>query len=255
MRLEGKVAIVTGGGGAGIGHAIARRFAHEGCAVVVSDVNEAGAQAVAAEITASGGRAVALRVDASVSEDVQSLVRMAITTYGRLTTVVNCAAMATVKYLHEISEEEWRRTIDGCLTSVYLTARYALPHLMEAGRDAGPSITSISSANGVVTNPHFGGYSAGKAGILGLTRNLALDYGPHGIRANAICPGLVLNDTSRPRVQADQAEWAGTVDCYPLGVIGTPEDIAGLAIFLSSRAGEFVVGQVIASDGGAVGTS
>jgi len=80
MRLEGKVAIITGGGGAGIGHAIARRFAQEGCAVVVSDVNEAGAQAVAAEITASGGRAVALRVDASVTEDVQSLVNLAIAT-------------------------------------------------------------------------------------------------------------------------------------------------------------------------------
>ena len=250
MRLDGKVAIITGGGGAGIGHAIARRFAQEGCAVVVSDVNEAGAQAVAAEITASGGRAVALRVDASVTEDVQSLVNLAIATYGRLTTVVNCAAMATVKYLHEISEEEWRRTIDGCLTSVFLTARYALPHLMAAGREAGPSITSISSANGVVTNPHFGGYSAGKAGILGLTRNLALDYGPHGIRANAICPGLILNDTSRPRVQADEAEWAGNLDCYPLGVIGTPEDIANGALFLASDEAKWVTGTTMMIDGG-----
>ncbi len=250
MRLAGKVAIITGGGGAGIGHAIARRFGHEGCAVVVSDVNEAGAAAVAAEVQAAGGRAVSLRVDASNGDDVRALVDLAIATYGRLTTIVNCAAMATVKYLHEIDEAEWRRTIDGCLTSVYLTAHHALPHLMTAGRAAGPSITSISSANGVVTNPHFGGYSAGKAGILGLTRNLALDYGPHGIRANAICPGLILNDVTRPRNEADEAEWAGNLDCYPLGEIGTPEDIANAALYLASDEAKWVTGATLMVDGG-----
>lgn len=250
MRLQGKVAIITGGGGAGIGHAIAARFGREGCAVVVSDVNEAGASAVAAEIVAAGGRAASLRVDASRGDDVRALVDLAIDTYGRLTTVVNCAAMSVVKYLHEISEEEWRRTIDGCLTSVYLTARHALPHLIKAGRAAGPSIVSISSANGVVTNPNFGGYSAGKSGVLGLTRSLALDYGPYGIRANAICPGLVLNDVTRPRNQADAAEWAGNVDCYPLGEIGTPEDIANAALYLASDEARWVTGATLMVDGG-----
>jgi NAD(P)-dependent dehydrogenase (short-subunit alcohol dehydrogenase family) len=250
MRLEGKVAIVSGGGGAGIGRAIAERYAREGCAVAVGDVNEAGAQDVAAGITGRGGRAIALAADAASAQDVQRLVRAAVETYGKLTTVVNVAAWAAVKPLHEMEEAEWDRTLDAGLKSCFLTAKYALPELIRAGRGAGSSIVSISSANGVITNPNFGAYSAAKAGILGLTRNLALDYGPYGIRANAICPGLILNDHSRPRVQADAAEWRGNVDCYPLGEIGTPEDVANAALYLASDEARWVTGVTLMVDGG-----
>ena len=211
MRMAGKVAIVSGGGGAGIGRAIAELYAREGAAVVVGDVNQGGAQDVAAGIAARGGRATALQADASTAADVQRLVRAAVETYGTLTTVVNVASWASVKPIHEMAEDEWERTLDVGLKSCYLTAHFALPEMIKAGRDTGPSIVSISSANGVVTNPNFGAYSAVKAGILGLTRNLAMDYGPYGIRANAICPGLILNDRTRPRVQADEEEWRGNV--------------------------------------------
>ena len=96
----------------------------------------------------------------------------------------------------------------------------------------------------------MGAYSAAKAGILGLTRNLALDYGRYGIRANAICPGLVLNERTRPRVQADPAEWRGNLDCYPLGRIGEPEDIASAALFLASDEASWVTGVTLMVDGG-----
>jgi NAD(P)-dependent dehydrogenase (short-subunit alcohol dehydrogenase family) len=250
MRLAGKVAAVSGGGGAGIGRAIATLFAREGASVVVGDLNEAGARDVAADIEAAGGRAVGLKADAGSAEDVRRLVGTAVETYGRLTTVVNVAAGTVSKPLHEIEEEEWDRSQAATLKSCYLTARYGLPELIRAGRAAGPSIVSISSANGIITNPNFGAYSAAKAGILGLTRNLALDYGPYGIRANAICPGLVLNDRTRPRVQADAAEWRGNVDCYPLGEIGEPEDIAYAALYLASDEAKWVTGITMVVDGG-----
>lgn len=250
MRMAGKVAIVSGGGGAGIGRTIAERYAREGAAVVVGDVNEKGAEDVASGIETGGGRAVALREDASVAADVQRLVRTAVDTFGKLTTIVNVAAASAVKPLHEVSEEEWDRTIDVALKSCFLTAKFGLPELMRAGPEAGPSIVSISSANGVITNPNFGAYSSAKAGILGLTRSLALDYGPYGIRANAICPGLILNDRTRPRTQADEAEWQGNVDCYPLGRIGTPEDIANAALFLASDEASWVTGITMMVDGG-----
>lgn len=250
MRLEGKVAVVSGGGGAGIGRAIAELFAREGCAIVVGDVNESGAQDVARGIEERGGKAVALAADAGSAEDVERLVAVAVENYGRLTTVVNVASWASVKPLHEMDEAEWDRTIDTGLKSCFLTAKYALPELIRAGREAGPSIVNISSANGVITNPNFGAYSAAKAGILGLTRNLALDYGPYGIRANAICPGLILNDRTRARAQADASEWRGNVDCYPLGEIGTPQDVACGALYLASDEARWVTGITLMVDGG-----
>ncbi|CAA9294469.1 MAG: 3-oxoacyl-[acyl-carrier protein] reductase [uncultured Chloroflexi bacterium] len=250
MRMQGKVAIVSGGGGAGIGRAIAELYAREGAAVVVGDQNKEGAEAVAGKIEEGGGRALALHAYASAADDVQRLVQAAVDTFGKLTTVVNVASWSAVKPVHEMSEAEWERTLDVGLKSCFLTAHYGLPEMMKLGRSGGCSIVSISSANGVITNPNFGAYSAAKAGILGFTRSLAMDYGPHGIRANAICPGLILNDRSRPKVQADEAEWRGNVDCYPLGEIGTPEDVAHGALYLASDEAKWVTGITLMVDGG-----
>jgi NAD(P)-dependent dehydrogenase (short-subunit alcohol dehydrogenase family) len=250
MRLSGKVAVVSGGGGAGIGRTIATVFAGAGAAVVVGDVDEAGALDAAAAIEAGGGRAIGIRADASSAADVRRLIETAVQRYGRLTTVVNVAAMSVTRPLHEVEETDWDRAIGVTLKSCYLTAKYALPEMIRAGRDAGPSIVTISSANGVITNPNFGAYSAAKAGVLGLTRSLALDYGPNGIRANAICPGLILNDRNRAAVEADAAEWRGNLDCYPLGRIGTPLDVANAALFLASDEAGWVTGVTLMVDGG-----
>jgi NAD(P)-dependent dehydrogenase (short-subunit alcohol dehydrogenase family) len=250
MRLEGKVAIVSGGGGAGIGRAIAELYAREGAAVVVGDLNQEGAESVAGRIEENGGRAMALKADASLAEDVQRLVQTAVDSYGKLTTIVNVASWAVTKYLHEMSEAEWERTMNVGLKSCFLTAHYGLPEMMKLGRSGGCSVVSISSANGIITNPNFGGYSSAKAGMLGFTRSLAMDYGQYGIRANAICPGLILNDRSRPRVQADEEEWRGNVECYPLGTIGEPDDIAYAALYLASDEAKWVTGTTMVVDGG-----
>src|SRR5688572_17190244 len=250
LRLTGKVAIVSGGGGAGIGRAIAETYAREGASVVVGDLNEEGAKDVASGIVERGGRAVGLAADASSSEDVQRMVRTAVERFGKLTTVVNVASWAAVKPLHEMTEQEWEKSLNVGLKSCYLTAHFGLPEMMKLGREAGCSIVSISSANGVITNPNFGAYSSAKAGMLGFTRSVAMDYGPYGIRANAICPGLVLNDRTRPRVEADEEEWKGNVDCYPLGRIGEPGDIANAALFLASEEAGWVTGITMMVDGG-----
>lgn len=256
MRLAGKVAVVSGGGGAGIGGTIAAVFAREGAAVVVGDLNQEGAAAVATRIREAGGRAVGLHADASSAGDVRRLVETAVGEFGRLTTIVNVASWAAVKPLHEIDEEEWEKSLNVGLKSCFLTARYGLPAMMKAAHELGPahwgscSIVSISSANGVITNPGFGAYSAAKAGILGFTRNVAMDYGPHGIRANAICPGLILNERTRARVEADEAEWRGNVECYPLGRIGEPEDVAYAALYLASDEAKWVTGITMMVDGG-----
>jgi len=181
---------------------------------------------------------------------VQQLVRAAVERFGKLTTVVNVASWAAVKPLHEMTEPEWEKSLNVGLKSCYLTAHHGLPEMMKLGREAGCSIVSISSANGVITNPNFGAYSSAKAGMLGFTRSVAMDYGSYGIRANAICPGLILNDRSRPRVEADKAEWRGNVECYPLGRIGTPEDIANAALFLASDEASWVTGTTMMVDGG-----
>jgi NAD(P)-dependent dehydrogenase (short-subunit alcohol dehydrogenase family) len=102
----------------------------------------------------------------------------------------------------------------------------------------------------VITNPNFGAYSSAKAGMLGFTRSVAMDYGPYGIRANAICPGLILNERTRPRVEADPEELRGNEDCYPLGRIGEPEDIANAALFLGSDEASWVTGITMMVDGG-----
>ena len=253
MRLAGKVAVVSGGGGAGIGGTIASVFAREGAAVVVGDTNLEGAEGVATRIREAGGRAAGMRADASSSDDVKRLVETAVGEFGRLTTVVNVASWAAVKPLHEISEEEWEKSLNVGLKSCFLTARFGLPEMMKAAEELGSgscSIVSISSANGVITNPGFGAYSSAKAGILGFTRSVALDYGPHGIRANAICPGLILNERTRPRVEADEEEWRGNVECYPLGRIGEPEDVANAALFLASDEARWVTGITMMVDGG-----
>src|SRR5262245_40667202 len=134
MRLAGKVTVVSGGGGAGIGRTTALRFAREGAAVVVGDVDAAGAEDTVRAITAAGGTGAALRAGAAVAGDVQALVRLAVDTYGALTTVVNVAAAAAGKPLHEIEEAEWDRSLAVGLKSCYLTARYALPEMIRAGR-------------------------------------------------------------------------------------------------------------------------
>jgi NAD(P)-dependent dehydrogenase (short-subunit alcohol dehydrogenase family) len=245
-RLRDRVAIVTGAA-QGIGRAIARVFAAEGAGVVVSDVNsELGGQ-TAEEIRRTGGVVEFIRADVSSADDVNALVARTVERFGRLDTVVNNAAATAVADAVRLSEADWDRTLDICLKSVFLTAHAAIPRLIEAG---GGSIVNISSVNAIVTNPGFPAYSAAKAGMLGLTRNLALEFAHAKVRVNAICPGIIATKPFLDEIAASaEEEWAAH-EVQPLPYWGTPEDVAWTAVFLASDESRFMTGATLVLDGG-----
>ncbi len=245
-RLQGKVAVVTGAG-PGIGRAIPLLFAREGARVTLVDVRTDAAQETAATIRAAGGEATVVTADAALGSDWRRLVGQTMQEYGRLDVLVNSAAWTRALGAVDLEEEDWDRSLAVTLKSVYLGAKYCIPEMRKGGSGV---IVNISSANGLVSNPGFSAYSAAKSGVIGLTRNLAIDYGLQGIRVNAICPGLIINETTEARLQADPEEARGCRDPYLVGRWGKPEDIAYAALYLASDEAAFVTGTVLAVDGG-----
>ncbi|HEV7215449.1 MAG TPA: SDR family NAD(P)-dependent oxidoreductase [Chloroflexota bacterium] len=245
-RLEGKVAIITGAG-PGIGRAVPTLFAREGARVTLVDVQPQAAEETAAAIRASGGEALVLRGDAASSADWRMVVERTLQQYGRLDTLVNSASWTRAVAAVDLEETDWDRSLAVTLKSVYLGAKFSIPAMRESG---GGAIVNISSANGLVSNPGFAAYSAAKSGVIGLTRNLAIDYGLLGIRVNAICPGLIINEHTLSRYLADEEEARGSRDPYLVGRWGKPEDVAFAALYLASDEAAFVTGAVLAVDGG-----
>jgi NAD(P)-dependent dehydrogenase (short-subunit alcohol dehydrogenase family) len=246
VRLAGKVAIVTGAG-SGIGRATARLFAREGARVVIADVNGESGEETARLIADAGGVARAIPTDVSLSADIQRLISVTVETYGGINVLMNNAARSRALPVTELSEDDWDMTLANCLKSVYLGSKYAIPHMIAAGVG---SIINTSSVNGLVTNPSFSAYSAAKAGVLGLTRNLALDYGRHGIRVNAICPGFIANDRMEERLASDPAERRAMLETQVIDRYGKPEDIAWAALFLASDESSYMTGATMVVDGG-----
>jgi NAD(P)-dependent dehydrogenase (short-subunit alcohol dehydrogenase family) len=242
-RLAGKIAIITGAA-SGIGLVIARTFVTHGASVVIADVNPAG-QGVAEAIRRDGGDAAFVRADVADPGDVGRVVAAA-EAFGRLNVVVNNAAWTREANVVALTEEVWDRTVDVCLKSAYLVAKAAIP-VMQHG---GGSIVNISSVNGIVTNPGFAAYSAAKAGLLGLTRNLALEYGFARVRVNAICPGIIATDAFHELIQGDPPEREAARRVQPLPDWGTPEDVALAAVYLASDESRFMTGATLVLDGG-----
>ena len=245
-RLFSKVAVITGAG-PGIGRAIPQLFAQEGARVTLVDVRTPAAEETAAAIHAAGGEALVVQGDASSGADWRAVVEQTVQQYGRLDILVNSAAWTKALPVVELEEEDWDRSIDVTLKSVYLGAKYCIPAMLKGGKGA---IVNISSANGLISNPGFSAYSAAKSGVIGLTRNLAIDYGLQGIRVNAICPGLIVNEQTAARHLANEDEARGSRDPYLVGRWGRPEDIAFAALYLASDEAAFVTGTVLAVDGG-----
>jgi NAD(P)-dependent dehydrogenase (short-subunit alcohol dehydrogenase family) len=246
MRLKDKVAIVTGAG-SGIGRATSRLFAREGAMVVVAERRAEPGRETVRLIEEEGGQACFVETDVSVTADVRRMVKIAVETYGKLDILINNAAAARSVPVTELNEEDWQYTLDNCLKSVYLGAKYAIPEMLKVGRGA---IVNISSVNGLISNPNFSAYSAAKAGVLGLTRNLAIDYGLKGIRVNAICPGFIANDLMEERLAQDALEKWATTETQPVGRYGKPEDIAYAVLYLASDEAGYVTGATLVVDGG-----
>ena len=245
MRYAGRTIIVTGGG-SGIGRVIAGRFAAEGGAVVVADIVENRAEATAAEVAAAGGQAVAITADATLASEVEAMVRTAEETLGGVDVLVNNAYSCQGDDVLSMDEDTWDADVTGVLKSAFLCSKRALPGMIERGRGV---IVNIASVN-ALTYVGNEAYSAGKAGMINLTQSIAVRYGRHGIRAVAIAPGSIATPAWQERVGKDPDIFGRLVKWYPLGRVGTPEDVAAAALFLASDDASWITGTVLRVDGG-----
>jgi 3-oxoacyl-[acyl-carrier protein] reductase len=238
--LENQTALITGTA-QGIGRAIALRYISEGARVFGMDLDE---RRNAETATLAGAAFSPLKGDVSMAADVAEVVRRC----GPVDILVNNAAtVAGDGRLDEIGEETWDRVVEVCLKSVYLCSRAVLPGMMERRRGVIISLSSVNALMGV----HLAAYTAAKGGILSLTRLMAQQYGPFGIRTNAICPGTILTETSRIAYEAAPALRDELLELYPGRAFGEPEDIAECALWLAGPGAQFVNGATIVVDGGA----
>jgi NAD(P)-dependent dehydrogenase (short-subunit alcohol dehydrogenase family) len=240
------VAIVTGAG-SGIGRETAIAFATEGASVLVADIAEAGGIETVEMIGSSDGTARFVRTDVADDAQVDALVATAMREHGRIDVLHNNAYWAPLnRALADTSRADWDRTLAVTLTGVYLGCHAVLPHMLAAGHGA---IVNTASTAALVGSPAFAAYSAAKAGVLGLTRSVAFDYGQRGIRCNAVCPGLIETPATAP-VLADpeRRAWLSARVLTPR--IGRPRDIADAVLYLASDESAFLTGQALTVDGG-----
>jgi NAD(P)-dependent dehydrogenase (short-subunit alcohol dehydrogenase family) len=247
--LEGKVAVITGSS-RGIGRAIAERMAEHGAKVVISSRKAEPCQEVAAALNAKYGQTRAIAVPANISskDQLRNLVDETIRTFGQIDVLV-CNAASNPYYgpLLEISDEQFRKILDNNVIANNWLIGFAAPQMI-ARKDG--AIIIVSSVGGLKGNAIIGGYNVSKAADFQLARNLAVELGPHNVRVNCIAPGLVRTDFARALWENPETLKNSTART-PLGRIGEPDEIAGAAILLASKAGTFMTGQTIVVDGGA----
>jgi NAD(P)-dependent dehydrogenase (short-subunit alcohol dehydrogenase family) len=248
MRLKNKVAIVTGAG-AGIGEAIAMRFAQEGARVVVAEIAANRGQSAVEAIQKLGGEAVFVQTDVSSELQVKALVDTTLNRFGRIDILVNNAAVLLSRGVraHELSNEEWDNTLNVNLRGYWLCSKYAIPSMMAQGAGI---ILFIGSRTGIRGFAGLAAYSASKGGVLALMRSMAADYAGDGIRINAIIPGTM--DTP---MNADEFFEPGArnkhIPKIPARRLGVATDIAGMATFLATEEASFCIGGLYFVDGGA----
>ncbi len=248
-KLEGKVAIVTGAG-AGIGRATAILFANEGACVTVAERDSDSGKAVAAEIENRGGRALPLCVDVSASDQAKSVVDRTVEVFGTVDILINNAGIELKRSVEETTEEEWDRILAVNLKSCFLMSKYVIPILKEKKSGA---IVSNSSVAYYIGAPSSAAYGASKAGIMALTRCLALELAPYGIRVNAVCPGVIdtpMNERNLSRAENPEAMHRSWFEVTPLGKLGKPEDVAKAMLFLACDDSDFITGTPLLIDGG-----
>jgi NAD(P)-dependent dehydrogenase (short-subunit alcohol dehydrogenase family) len=253
--LDGRVAIITGAS-KGIGRSLSVRFAREGARVVCAARSADLVKETAAEVQKRGGQAIAVVCDASLEDDVRRLVATSVQAFGKLDTLVNNAGDGgPTKPVQDYLMEDWRYTIDSCLTSSYLCTRFVVPEMIKAGEGA---IVNISSGAGRRGLPYRIGYCSAKAGQVGMTFGMALELAPHNIRVNCVAPGAVEGDRI-DRVIAGQAEVRGVsvdamrkmmIERSPLKRMVTADDIVDATVFFCSDMARSISGQVLAVNAG-----
>lgn len=253
-RLEGKVTLVTGAS-RGIGEAISRRFAKEGARVAIAARSEGPCRRIAREIETSGGEALAIGADVTDARAIARMVSAVVAKWGRIDVLVNNAGLSGPTPLSDHDDSLWDAILATNLTAVFRVTREALPHLSDGAR-----IINLSSVVGRFGVAGMGAYSATKHGVIGLTRTFALELAPRGITVNAMCPGWVETEMAREgfrRIgehrgggEEDGRELAAKM--APLGRVIEPEEVAGLAAYLSSEDARSITGQAMVLDGGQV---
>jgi len=256
--LNDRVVLLTGGA-TGIGRAIALDMAAAGAAIAIGDTNAEGGQRTADDIVRAGGRATFRSCDVADADQVAALVDSAASDFGRLDVLVNDAGISGgSRRLHELDIDAWDRTIAVNLRGLFLCARAAIPHLL---RNPHSAMINIASTYGLIGAPLAGSYCASKGAIVNLTRQLAVDYTPEGLRVNAICPGYIDTDMGGNRAnlpqaerEAAQARREANAALQPIGRQAQPEEVARVATFLASDDASFMTGSIVVVDGGCTTT-
>jgi NAD(P)-dependent dehydrogenase (short-subunit alcohol dehydrogenase family) len=249
LSLEGRVAVVTGAA-SGIGHGIAIRLAEMGAAVAALDKNANGAAATISTITQRGGKGLAIPCDVTSREDCVEAIERTLQSLGRIDILCNNAGITIRKGAATLKEEEWDAVLDVTLKSVYLLSHEVLPHMIREGHGV---IINTGSGWSLKGGPKAAAYCAAKAGVVNLTRAMAIDHGKDNIRVNCVCPG----DVDTPMLASECCQLGEDPDQFmreaatrPLHRVGTPEDVANAVLFLASDMARWITGACLVVDGG-----
>jgi len=245
FRLDGKTAIVTGSG-RGLGKAMAIALAEAGADVVVTARSFEQVRETSQEIEKLGRNCIPVQTDVTKSEDVEALVSKTINQLGGLDILINNVGMAIVKDLMHTSPEEWHKQLDTNLTATYLCCRAAGKHMIEKGSG---KVVNVATVAGVRGKWQMTGYGASKAGVIQLTKTLAIEWARHNISVNCIVPGIFYTSATKAVIENDEMREI-RIRKVPLKRYGRPEEIGPLAVFLSSHASDYITGAIVPIDGG-----
>jgi NAD(P)-dependent dehydrogenase (short-subunit alcohol dehydrogenase family) len=247
MRLKDKVAIITGGSG-GFGEEAARQFSSEGAAVIVADVAEEAGQRVVEDITSNGGTAEFFKTDVTSPENWGELIKFTCETFQKLDVLINNAGISNLGMMDVNNVDNWKQLMDVNANSVFYGTRAAVPAMVEQG---GGSIINVSSVYGILGSRGHPGYHASKGAVRAFTKATAVEYGPQGIRANSIHPGVMqpmkAGGAQDEKILKMRNKFA---EMTPLGRMGTPADVANAMLFLASDESSYITGTEIVIDGG-----